>query len=736
MTNDELKQLISVYIDGEATPQEEDIVLNALKESQVLRDFYNDLLAMRQSLQQWPDDSLSPDLEQTIRKKITKQEEQKMKTPRWIPMGATIAVAVLVLVYSQIYVKLGVQGRLRQASDDIGEQYAVPQTVSTQAVDWQQPETQVTSAKTGKDATLAYQTKSGMRVARTDGYKAMSGRTEEKIPKESYEPYYLDAAYPVAKSEGKLHNASPSSTRASMVVSDVQYEYWGGEPKEQEAQPFIQIFQSGRASTGDFNTEQYDYIPENEFMNVAQNPLSTFSIDVDTASYANLRRFLANGQCPPADAVRIEEMVNYFIYDYPQPTGEDPFSVNLEVATCPWNPKHQLAMIGLQGRSLTKDTIPESNLVFLIDVSGSMNQADKIELLKDGFKMMVNQLRPEEKISIVTYAGNAAVLLDSVSGAEKQKILSAIDQLNAGGSTAGAQGILTAYELARKNFIPGGNNRVILATDGDFNIGVSSDGELVRLIEERRKDGIFLTVLGFGMGNYKDGKMEKLADKGNGNYYYIDTELEAKKVMVRELGSTLFTIAKDVKLQIEFNPAQVKAYRLIGYENRKLNKEDFNDDTKDAGELGAGHTVTAFYEIIPASSEETLGGSVDPLKYQQPQAAPRGDYGDEIMTVKLRYKKPNEEVSQLIEKTVTQAQVTENPSENFRFASAVAEFGMLLRNSQYKGEANFQSMLGRAKAAQGSDEFGYRQELIGLAQKAATLMPETYSTGYGVKGVK
>jgi Ca-activated chloride channel family protein len=533
----------------------------------------------------------------------------------------------------------------------------------------------------------------------TEQNKARSYPIQEKSAVE-YEPYYLDQAYDVERGE------------------------------KDEIQAFIQVF----PQDSQFNTEQYDYIAENEFLNSIDNPLSTFSIDVDTASYANLRRFLNNGQTPPADAVRIEEMINYFVYDYPQPKGEDPFSVNVEVGTCPWNPAHQLAMIGLQGKSLSADTIPQSNLVFLIDVSGSMSDANKLPLLKQGFKMMVNQLRPEETVSIVTYAGQAGVLLDSVSGADKQQILAAIDRLQSGGSTAGAQGILTAYELAKKNLIPGGNNRVILATDGDFNIGVSSDGDLVRIIEEKRQQGIFLTVLGFGMGNYKDGKMEKLADKGNGNYYYIDTEREAKKVMVRELGSTLFTIAKDVKLQIEFNPAQVKAYRLVGYENRKLNKEDFNDDTKDAGELGAGHTVTAFYEIIPAGSEEPTDiPSVDPFKYHASTADTATAHADEIMTVKLRYKQPDADVSKLIERSVTASEVSDRHSRNYEWASAVAEFGMLLRNSKFKGSASFDNVLSRARSAKGADQYGYNQELIDLVEKAKTLVPETYSTGYGFK---
>lgn len=734
MNMNELKQLVSIYVDGEATPEQEDIILNALKDSEELRTYYQDLLAMSASLQEWPEENLSPDLEQTVRKYISKQEEKKMKKSTLIPVGATVMVAVLALVMGRNYIKMGVQGQLRSSSDHVGEQYRYTPPAQTSQpisitdektnvsygmkevakaevkVDKGQYRTQV--VHDGAASVLFLNKKTPTPVRQKHAYKAMpleeglKNRSTLESAREGsnrqYEPYYLSTEYDLVEEE----------------IGPVQ--------------PFLQIHQA----EDQFNTEQYDLIQENEFLNVTANPLSTFSIDVDTASYTNLRRFLNSGQTPPVDSVRIEEMVNYFVYDYPQPQGEDPFSVNVEMSTCPWNQDHQLAMIGLQGKLLDANTIPQSNLVFLIDVSGSMSSQNKLPLLKQGFKMMVNQLRPEERVSIVTYAGSAGIILDSVSGGDKQQILSAIDRLQSGGSTAGAQGILTAYELAKKNLIPGGNNRVILATDGDFNIGVSSDSELVRIIEKKRQDGIFLTILGFGMGNYKDGKMEKLADKGNGNYYYIDTEREAKKVMVRELSSTLFTIAKNVKLQIEFNPAQVKAYRLIGYENRKLNKEDFNDDTKDAGELGAGHTVTAFYEIIPASNEEEINKSVDALKYQEPVAKQVKSDSNEIMTVKLRYKKPDENVSKLISRTVTLSEIKETPSENFHFASAVAEFGMLLRNSKFKGQASFQSVLQRANNAKGSDQYGYRQEFIDLVEKAQTLVPETYSTGYGVKGVE
>ncbi len=355
-----------------------------------------------------------------------------------------------------------------------------------------------------------------------------------------------------------------------------------------------------------FNTEEYDGIVENRFLKVTDNPLSTFSIDVDAASYSNVRRFLNDGALPPAGAVRIEEMINYFHYDYPQPRGEDPFSINTEIADCPWSQDNRLVLIGLQGKRIPTENLPPSNIVFLIDVSGSMNEPNKLPLVQQSMKMLTEQLREQDRVAIVVYAGNAGLVLPATSGANKQAISNAIDRLEAGGSTAGGAGIKLAYEIAKNNYLPKGNNRVILCTDGDFNVGASSDDEMERLIEQERKSGVFLTVLGYGMGNYKDSKMQKLADKGNGNHAYIDNLNEAKKVLVSEFGGTLFTIAKDVKLQIEFNPEKVQAYRLIGYENRLLNKEDFNNDQKDAGELGSGHTVTALYEVIPVGVKEQI----------------------------------------------------------------------------------------------------------------------------------
>ena len=472
----------------------------------------------------------------------------------------------------------------------------------------------------------------------------------------------------------------------------------------------------------DFNTEDYDRIYENPFLSPTVNPLSTFSIDVDAASYSNVRRFINDGRLPPADAVRIEELVNYFTYDYPDPTGDVPFSITMEMAPAPWNAQHRLVHIGLQGRRLPVEDLPPSNLVFLLDVSGSMSSPDKLPLLKAAFRMLVNELRPEDRVAIVVYAGAAGLVLPSTPGTEKEKMLDAIEQLEAGGSTAGGAGIKLAYEVAEKYFREEGNNRVILATDGDFNIGASSDAEMVRLIESKRDRGIFLTVLGFGTGNLKDARMEKIADHGNGNYAYIDSILEAKKVLVSEMGATLLTIAKDVKLQVEFNPARVQGYRLIGYENRLLRAEDFDDDTKDAGELGAGHSVTALYEIAPAGIESAVEiRGVDSLRYQQAAPTPEAARTDEWMAVKLRYKAPDADRSRLLEQVVRERDFVRNPSSNFAFSSAVAAFGMLLRESEHRGEATYDLVLDLARRGRGDDAEGYRIEFIRMVEVAQAL---------------
>jgi len=471
----------------------------------------------------------------------------------------------------------------------------------------------------------------------------------------------------------------------------------------------------------EFNTEEYDRIYENRYLPALTNPLSTFSIDVDTASYANVRRFIKMNQLPPKDAVRVEEMINYFQYDYPGPNGKHPFSIFTEISSSPWNPDHRLIHIGLQGRMSETEELPPSNLVFLLDVSGSMKTPNKLPLLKSSFQLLTKQMREKDRVAIVVYAGAAGLVLPSTSGDHKQKILDAIEKLRAGGSTAGGAGIQLAYKVAMENFIKDGNNRIILATDGDFNIGMSSTSELVRMIEEKRKQGIFLTVLGFGMGNYKDGRMEQLADKGNGNYFYIDGLLEAKKVFIDDLWGNLFTIAKDVKIQIEFNPAKVKAYRLIGYENRMLKKEDFADDKKDAGELGAGHTVTALYEIIPYGSKEEIPGT-DTLKYQEIKISPKAFRSGELLTVKLRYKDPDGDKSKLIVYPLINRSIQfAKASNNFKFAAAVAQFGMLLRDSKFKGSASLDAVLEIAKEAKGLDSHGYRAEFINLVEVSKLL---------------
>ncbi|RYU86203.1 DUF3520 domain-containing protein [Mucilaginibacter terrigena] len=475
------------------------------------------------------------------------------------------------------------------------------------------------------------------------------------------------------------------------------------------------------------NDESYKGITENAFTSAASAPLSTFSVDVDAASYSNVRRFINNGQLPPADAVRVEEMINYFNYNLAGPADGGPVAIHTELSSAPWNTKHRLLRIGLKAKTIPTQNLPASNLVFLIDVSGSMDASNKLPLVQSSLKMLVDQLRPQDKVALVVYAGAAGVVLPSTTGDKKETIKNAIDNLSAGGSTAGGEGIKLAYKIATENLMPKGNNRIILATDGDFNVGASSDDDMEKLIEKKRESGIFLSVLGYGMGNYKDSKMETLADKGNGNYAYIDNITEARKTLVSEFGGTLFTVAKDVKLQIEFNPAKVQAYRLLGYENRILNKEDFNDDKKDAGDMGSGHTVTAFYEIVPAGIKDDYSVSVDPLKYQKNESKPVATSGSsEIMTIKFRYKEPVSSVSKMSQAVVYDKPVEFNAtSTDFKFASAVAEVGMLLRDSKFKQKASFTHAIATARAGKGDDSEGYRSEFIRLAESAKLLTRST-----------
>lgn len=466
------------------------------------------------------------------------------------------------------------------------------------------------------------------------------------------------------------------------------------------------------------NSEEYGSFTENRFLSAKDQALSTFSLDVDAASYGNMRRMINLGEKLQKDAIRTEELINYFSYNYPQPTGKDPVSIGTETAVCPWDASHKLVKIGVKVSEIPSESLPSSNFVFLLDVSGSMNVRNKLDLVKSSIKLLTNNLRKKDKVAIVVYAGAAGVVLESTEGTDKQKIMEAVESLAAGGSTAGGAGIELAYKIAEKNYIPNGNNRIILCTDGDFNVGISTPDELEKMIESKRKTGIYLTVLGYGMGNYKDNKLQILAEKGNGNHAYIDNIQEANKVLVNEFGSTMYAVAKDVKIQVEFNPIYVNAYRLVGYESRLLNKEDFNDDTKDAGELGSGHTVTALYEIIPVGIKNTYGG-VDDLKYQKNNVAlniEQASNSSELLTVKLRYKLPNSDTSQKIEVPILAGDINKNPSSDFKFIMAVSMFGQLLRESDFKGNSSFDKVIELANNGIGTDSHGYRREFVRLVE--------------------
>ncbi len=560
-------------------------------------------------------------------------------------------------------------------------------------------------------------------LARRDlGQAQVAGNVRVTGQKTDYEVSVARRA-PVPTAEGEAGEYYGNEPREEAAVRGYHFgdRYWHRHPYP-DPDPHPQ-------PKPDLNTESYDRIVENPFVRVENDPRSTFSIDVDTASYANVRRFLTQGTRPPRDAVRIEELINYFSYDYPQPGGGQPFSISLEVAAAPWHPQHRLVRVGLKGREIREGKRPSSNLVFLIDVSGSMRPANKLPLLKESMRLLVDRLTENDTVAMVVYAGASGLVLPPTTGDRKSTIRHALENLHAGGSTNGGAGIELAYKCAVDSFIRGGVNRVILATDGDFNVGVTNQGDLVRLIERKRQSGVFLSVLGFGMGNLKDANLEKLADKGNGNYSYIDSDREARKVLVEQMNSTLVTIARDVKIQIEFNPARVQAYRLIGYENRVMAHQDFNDDRKDAGEIGAGHTVTALYEVVP-SGIDMNGPGVDPLRYQpatQPENAGSDrmgepPHGNELMFVRLRYKKPDGGASRLVERPLPDAnQSFAAASPDFRFAAAVASFGMLLRDSAYRGDASFDQVLNWALAGRGEDAHGHRQDFLRLVIQAQGL---------------
>jgi Ca-activated chloride channel family protein len=544
---------------------------------------------------------------------------------------------------------------------------------------------------------------------------------------------YTDTTYSVTITEGKtttLNHAANAQTQSLNIVTVTGAKYTKRLSEEVVSvevlnKNIVYNSSSSKKKSKSYtpepipNTSTYYHTNENTFKDPTKDPLSTLSIDVDKASYSNIRGFLNRGQLPLTDAVRVEELINYFAYDYPQPTDGQPFSITMEGSKCPWNGGHQLVMVGIQGKQIQLDTAGASNLVFLIDVSGSMGSSDKLGLVKSGLRMLIENLGPKDYVTIVTYAGASGLALAPTSGKDKESILATLNSLESGGSTAGGEGIKLAYKMAREHFIKNGNNRVILATDGDFNVGISSDGELQKLIEKERENGVFLSVVGVGSDNLMDGRMNMLAEKGNGVYYYLDNEMEANKIFVQDMRSTLFTIAKDVKIQVEFNPALVKGYRLIGYETRLLNDEDFDDDQKDAGEIGAGHSVTALYEIIPAGSTEKVPG-INELKYQKTVVTDASATG-EIFTIKFRYKEPSEKDSKLIVKSITGNELSENTSVNFRFASAVVGFGMLLRDSEFKGTTNFELVQTLASSSLSSDPFGYRAEFLRLVGIAKTL---------------
>ncbi len=701
MDHSKIRQLVSAYYDGQLSEEDSAFVERHLKECASCKRYLHTLGNISNYLKIWEDEDLSPDFEQNINQTLFGNGKNKggdMKRKFSLSTIATCCICIIFIIgiitiqryinYRKIAMPVvGVTQSQGLLSYNKNQYNSEPKQLDVAVSIVKKTEEMITRAQ--PELMAKRQNLAKLSVPAASVRRLAMAELKDKEVAQSLHPRLLEARASITPVGGGM----PMLIEEREIAAPIDKRY-----------------------NPNFNTEEYDRIYENEFLTVKENPLSTFSIDVDTASYSNIRRFLNNNRMPPKDAVRIEEMINYFSYDYPNPKGDKPFSITVKAAKCPWNKKHDLLLIGLHGKRLDPEHLPPSNLVFLIDVSGSMDMPNKLPLLKTAFRMLVNQLSDNERVAIVVYAGAAGKVLDSTPGSDKQKILDAIDNLRAGGSTAGGAGIKLAYEIAQENFIKDGNNRVILATDGDFNVGASSDAELIRLIEENRNKGIFLTVLGFGTGNYKDAKMEKLADKGNGNYYYIDTLKEAKKVLVHELGSTLFTIAKDVKIQIEFNPAKVKAYRLIGYENRILAKEDFNDDTKDAGELGAGHTVTALYELVPADSEESFR-QVDDLIYQKQEIK----QSDDLLTVKLRYKLPDGKESKLIKKSIKASEVTEAPKGDFLFASSVAEFGLLLRDSKFKGNATYDDVLKNAKASKGKDRYGYRQEFIELVEKAQML---------------
>jgi Uncharacterized protein containing a von Willebrand factor type A (vWA) domain len=722
---------ITAYAVGELDPAEREAFERELATSTELQRELAETVALSEALSRSladPSATLDDDARRKLVETFANREALRTRKPllqrAWIPALAAGIVAVLTLVTLQTG---------REHSPALLAQAPMPQEMAPSPTTRKSSASQVTTEDSTPDV--------GSGVGLAMG--ANTRRSEPALVESAAEPALahaqLEAASPMEGGDAafgfgsaEVAKAIPATapeprqtvamneTRARMLPVDSPV---GG---MRAALDGIEVLR--RQPLDGFHTEAYDSVAGNTFLDVEGNPLSTFSIDVDTASYANVRRFLNEGRRPPAGAVRIEELINYFPYSLPQPEGDAPFSITTDASRAPWNPGRLLARIALKGRDLDKENLPPSNLVFLVDVSGSMQPANKLPLLKRALRGLVDQLTPRDTVSIVTYAGSSGLVLSPTDGNDKAAILAALDRLESGGSTNGAGGIQLAYETARKHFLKEGNNRVILCTDGDFNVGVTSQSELVDLIERERKSGVFLSVLGFGTGNVKDSTMEKLADKGNGNYAYIDSPSEARKVLVEQMGGTLFTIAKDVKIQVEFNPATVAGYRLIGYENRLLAKEDFNDDTKDAGEIGAGHTVTALYEIIPAGQKLPTNRSVDPLKYQAPAPDPvssRHPASNDLFTVKLRYKAPDGDTSKLLERVVGN-EVTdfEQASADLRFAAAVAAYGMNLRGDENDSKMDWAEIQRIARGSLGDDPGSYRAEFLTLVEKAKAIANE------------
>ena len=719
---------LTAYALGELESEDERIEIEKALDgseqlTQIVTQIRQTAALMTEELQKEPSPGLAPKHQQRI--------ESELQGPvgffssslnKWAFGGALAAAACL--IFAAVLTPNLLQSKSSSSHSRTLAELRLPEmdTVSSRsrALDEQLAE----QADRRYQESPAVQNETAQMVAQEEAPAAASKLTKTTEPESQPAP----SAPPAEMVGGELAEfAQVGRSRANMPAPSQRgagsyVDSLSTQPKrEAEAPAVVSDIRLPDSSAPDFNTEAYDRIEDNRFLEVSNNPLSTFSIDVDTASYANIRRFLQRGTLPPKDAVRIEEMLNYFSYNYPVPSEEGPFSATVEVAQAPWALEHRLVRIGLKGKEVEMENRPSSNLVFLLDVSGSMQPSNKLPLLKQAMRLLVDRLGEKDRVAIVVYAGASGLVLPSTSSDQKERILAALENLEAGGSTNGGSGIRLAYQTAVSHFISGGINRVILATDGDFNVGTTNQGDLSRLIEESAKSGVFLSVLGFGMGNYKDSTLEKLADQGNGNYAYIDNINEARKVLVDEINSTLVTIAKDVKIQIEFNPLQVSAYRLIGYENRLLRQEDFNDDSKDAGEIGAGHTVTALYEIVPAGRGLQIPG-VDPLKYQTPMRTTDVARSGELLTLKLRYKQPDGETSRLLEFPVRDAdKAYSQASLDFKFAAAVASFGMILRQSPYKGNGTLAAVLELAEEGKGSDPHGYRGEFLELVKQARAL---------------